>query len=122
MEPAQERRQLHVTMEKLALEIVGDRQMIPTTPRTELGYEPRPSFAGEVNPAIAACKGKRIGILVVTYNATSTLISVLKRIPPSVWANVEEVAVFDDASPDATFELAVGLKAVWDIPKLHVLR
>jgi len=96
--------------------------MSPTSPRTELGYEPRPSFAGEVNPAIAACKGKRIGILVVTYNATTTLISVLKRIPPSVWANVEEVAVFDDASPDATFELAVGLKAVWDIPKLRVLR
>jgi 2-polyprenyl-3-methyl-5-hydroxy-6-metoxy-1,4-benzoquinol methylase len=59
---------------------------------------------------------------VVTYNAISTLIPVLKRIPPSVWSNVEEVAVFDDASPDATFELAVGLKAVCDLPKLKVLR
>lgn len=88
----------------------------------ELGYEPRPSFAGEVDSSIADCKGKRIGILVVTYNATTTLVSVLKRIPPCVWSNVEEVAVFDDASPDATFELAIGMKAVWAIPKLHVLR
>jgi 2-polyprenyl-3-methyl-5-hydroxy-6-metoxy-1,4-benzoquinol methylase len=75
-----------------------------------------------VDPSIAACKGKRIGILVVTYNATSTLISVLKRIPPSVWENVEEVSVFDDASPDSTFEMALGLKAVWRVPKLHVQR
>jgi 2-polyprenyl-3-methyl-5-hydroxy-6-metoxy-1,4-benzoquinol methylase len=88
----------------------------------ELGYEPRPSFAREVDASIADCKGKRIGILVVTYNATTTLVSVLKRIPPCVWANVEEVAVFDDASPDSTFELAIGMKAVWAIPKLHVLK
>lgn len=89
---------------------------------TQLSYEPRPSYAAEADASIADCKGKRIGILVVTYNATSTLISVLKRIPPSVWENVEEVSVFDDASPDATFELAVGLKAVWSVPKLHVQR
>ena len=38
-----------------------------------------------------------------------------------MWRNVEEVAVFDDASQDATFELAVGLKAMRDLPKLHIL-
>src|ERR1039458_10388722 len=57
-----------------------------------LGYEPRAAFAQHADPAIADCQGKRIGILVVTYNALSTLIPVLKRIPPSVWSNVEEVA------------------------------
>ncbi|MBS1858394.1 MAG: methyltransferase domain-containing protein [Acidobacteria bacterium] len=93
-----------------------------TTQTMELEYAPRPGYAAEVDPSIASSKGKRIGILVVTYNATSTLISVLKRIPPVVWANVEEVAVFDDASPDSTFELAIGLKAVWKLPKLHVIR
>src|SRR5215831_13001293 len=88
----------------------------------ELAYEPRPAWAAEADASISDCKGKRIGILVVTYNAISTIIPVLKRIPPSVWANVEEVAVFDDASPDSTFELAIGLKTVCDLPKLRVLR
>lgn len=87
-----------------------------------LAYEPRAAFAQHADPAAADCQGKRIGILVVTYNALSTLIPVLKRIPPSVWNNVEEVVVFDDASQDGTFELAMGLKTVCDIPKLQVLK
>lgn len=72
--------------------------------------------------SLADCQGKRIGILVVTYNAVTTLRKVLERIPAVVWANVEQVVVFDDASPDATYELAVGLKTVWGDKKLHVLR
>jgi glycosyltransferase involved in cell wall biosynthesis len=87
-----------------------------------LVYQPRPEFAKFEDPALAPAKGKRIGILIVTYNAISTLVPVLKRIPPKVWENVEEVVVFDDASQDATFELAMGLKAVCDLPKLHVLK
>ncbi|MBI5083853.1 MAG: methyltransferase domain-containing protein [Acidobacteria bacterium] len=70
----------------------------------------------------AECSGKRIGILVVAYNAVTTLLPVLKRITPNVWRNVEEVVVFDDASQDATFELAVGVKLMRDLPKLKVLR
>src|SRR5215470_13656934 len=96
--------------------------MTETGAPAELAYEPRPEFARFEDPAFAPCQGKRIGILVVTYNAATTLASVLKRIPPSVWSNVEEVVVFDDASPDSTFELAVGIKAVCDLPKLQVLK
>ncbi|MBI5282100.1 MAG: methyltransferase domain-containing protein [Candidatus Solibacter usitatus] len=70
----------------------------------------------------AQCGGKRIGIFVVAYNAVTTLLPVLKRITPNVWKNVEEVVVFDDASQDATFELAVGVKSLRDLPKLKVLR
>jgi 2-polyprenyl-3-methyl-5-hydroxy-6-metoxy-1,4-benzoquinol methylase len=66
--------------------------------------------------------GKRIGILVVSYNAVTTISKVLKRIPQPVWDNVEEVAIFDDASKDETFELAVGLKQLTSNPKLHVLK
>ncbi|MBY0457933.1 MAG: methyltransferase domain-containing protein, partial [Gemmataceae bacterium] len=44
------------------------------------------------------------------------------RIPPEVWENIEEVAVFDDASKDETFELAVGYKTLFGVEKLTVLR
>jgi 2-polyprenyl-3-methyl-5-hydroxy-6-metoxy-1,4-benzoquinol methylase len=70
---------------------------------------------------LAKCNGKRIGILIVAFNAVTTLSNVLKRITPNVWQNVEEVAVFDDASQDATYELAAGMKIMRDLPKLHVI-
>ena len=71
---------------------------------------------------LADSRGLRIGILVVTYNAVSTLAPVLKRISPLVWKNVEEVVVFDDASGDATYELAVGYKTSTDAAKLQVIK
>jgi glycosyltransferase involved in cell wall biosynthesis len=48
----------------------------------------------------------RIGILVVAYNAQSTLRETLTRIPPAVMSRISEIFVFDDASSDDT--LAVG--------------
>jgi 2-polyprenyl-3-methyl-5-hydroxy-6-metoxy-1,4-benzoquinol methylase len=65
---------------------------------------------------------KRIGILIVAYNALTTLSKVLKRIPADVWANIEEVAVFDDASKDETYELAVGYKTLFGVDKLTIFR
>ncbi len=75
-----------------------------------------------VSDSLAPNCGKRIGIFIVTYNAVTTLAKVLKRIPASVWKNVEEVVVFDDASQDATYELAVGLKTLDPESKLQVLK
>jgi 2-polyprenyl-3-methyl-5-hydroxy-6-metoxy-1,4-benzoquinol methylase len=95
---------------------------VPSNTGSGLPYEPRPGYAQPEDAAMADCQGKRIGILVVAYNALATIVPVLKRIPPAVWNNVEEVVVFDDASQDATFELAMGLKTVCDLPKLQVLR
>ena len=66
--------------------------------------------------------GKRIGILIVTFNAVTTLVQVFRRIPAAVWDNVEEVVVFDDASQDSTYELAVGYKVLSDTPKLRILK
>lgn len=90
-----------------------------------LPFEPAPSFTNwpfHQDVEKADCRGKKIGVLVVTYNAVNTVRKVLQRIPPPVWENIEEIAIFDDASPDATYELALGLKAVRHIPKLVVLR
>src|SRR5947207_1233962 len=93
-------------------------------PVAALPFEPLPQFrAGLPDDAeLADCRGKRIGILIVTYNAVTTLTKVLRRITPNVWRNVEQVVVFDDASQDATYELAVGIKTIADLPKLCVLK
>lgn len=48
----------------------------------------------------------RIGILVVAYNAETTLRSTLQRIPAPIMSKIEEIFVFDDASSDSTH--AVG--------------
>src|ERR1022692_3332409 len=97
-----------------------------TQPAIELlPFEPLPALRSSAlldDGSLADSRGKRIGILIVTYNAVTTLKKVLKRITPNVWKNVEEVAIFDDASPDATYELAVGIKASIDLPKLKVLK
>jgi glycosyltransferase involved in cell wall biosynthesis len=70
----------------------------------------------------ANCRGKKIGILIVAFNAASTLVQVLRRITPEVWRNVEEVVVFDDASTDATQEIVVGVKTLQNITKLKVFK
>jgi glycosyltransferase involved in cell wall biosynthesis len=102
-----------------------------STPRVDplqslsLPFEPLPQFrqnALEEKADRADNHGKRIGIFIVAYNAITTLSKVLKRITPAVWRNVEQVVVFDDASEDATYELAVGIQAMTNLPKLRVLK
>lgn len=44
----------------------------------------------------------RIGILVVAYNAATTLTATLDRIPDDFWARITEVFICDDASQDGT--------------------
>jgi glycosyltransferase involved in cell wall biosynthesis len=93
--------------------------------RLELPFEPLPQFQKNVleeSAERADNQGKRIGIFIVAYNALTTLSTVLKRITPDVWRNVEQVVVFDDASQDATYELAVGILAMTNLPKLQVLK
>ncbi len=90
-----------------------------------LPFEPLPQFrqnALEETADRANNRGKRIGIFIVAYNALTTLSKVLRRITPEVWRNVEQVVVFDDASQDATYELAVGIQAMTNLPKLRVLK
>lgn len=48
----------------------------------------------------------RIGIVVVAYNAASTLASTLDRIPPELLPRIAEIIISDDASHDDTFDLA----------------
>ncbi|MBV8463895.1 MAG: glycosyltransferase family 2 protein, partial [Acidimicrobiales bacterium] len=59
---------------------------------------------------------KRIGILVVAYNAASTLAPVLDRIPDSVRPDIEEVIVSDDHSEDSTYLVGLGYQQVSELP------
>ncbi len=56
----------------------------------------------------------RIGVLVVAYNAVSTLAHVLDRIPPAFRSRVAHVFVCDDASQDATYLVGLGYKQITD--------
>ncbi len=43
-----------------------------------------------------------IGILVVTYNAETTLRETLQRVPSNILEKIEEIFIFDDASQNFT--------------------
>jgi glycosyltransferase involved in cell wall biosynthesis len=64
----------------------------------------------------------RVGVVVVAYNAESTLLKTLERIPVEFRERIDEVIVCDDASHDDTFEHGRIWAARSDTPKTHVLR
>lgn len=66
--------------------------------------------------------GKRIGVLVVAYNAESTLKSVLHRIPAALLPRIEEIFVFDDASQDRTFEVGKVCQEEFEGTRLSIFR
>lgn len=63
----------------------------------------------------------RVGVLVVAYNAESTLANVLDRLPAGFRARVDHVVVCDDASSDATHFVALGYQTLSDLP-LTIIR
>ncbi len=64
----------------------------------------------------------KVGVLVVAYNAESTLVDVLDRIQPDMRRELAEVLVHDDHSTDATFGVATDyLQRGTDLP-LTVVR
>jgi glycosyltransferase involved in cell wall biosynthesis len=66
---------------------------------------------------------KRIGVIVVAYEAASTLAKVLDRIPRPFLPRLSEILVCDNASEDQTYLVGLGYKQAVgrDLP-LHVLR
>jgi len=63
----------------------------------------------------------RIGVVVVAYNAASTLAAVLDRLPESFRSRVAEIVVCDDASSDCTYTVGKEYQAETDLP-LTVIR
>ena len=58
----------------------------------------------------------RIGILVVAYNAASSLASVLDRIPADFRPRITEILVCDDHSQDDTYEVGLGYQQQSELP------
>ncbi len=65
---------------------------------------------------MATGKKKRIGVLVVAYNAATTLAKVLDRIPDEVRPDIAEVIVSDDHSQDSTYLVGLGYQQMSDLP------
>jgi glycosyltransferase involved in cell wall biosynthesis/ubiquinone/menaquinone biosynthesis C-methylase UbiE len=79
--------------------------------------EHQPSVSAE-----GADSAPRIGILVVAYNAASTLAGVLDRVPKSFRPRISQVFVCDDASDDSTYLVGLGYKQLTDDLPLTVIR
>lgn len=61
-------------------------------------------------------RAPRIGILVVAYNAATTLTGVLDRIPESFRSKIDEILICDDFSQDATYLVGLGYQQLSDLP------
>jgi glycosyltransferase involved in cell wall biosynthesis len=65
---------------------------------------------------------KRIGVLVVAYNAASTLAAVLDRIPRDFAPRIAKVVVNDDYSHDATLLVGLGYQQLNRTLPLEIIR
>lgn len=97
-----------------------------TTPTTgnaadEVALTPGPVTAPEVvvtapPSATAPHGGLRVGILVVAYNAATTLTQTLSRLPAEFVETVDHVLVSDDASADDTYEVGLRFQSGSTLP------
>ncbi len=66
--------------------------------------------------------GPRIGVLIVAYNAATTLAQVLDRIPADFRSRIDRVLVGDDHSQDSTYLVGLGYQQLnTDLP-IEVVR
>jgi 2-polyprenyl-3-methyl-5-hydroxy-6-metoxy-1,4-benzoquinol methylase len=73
-------------------------------------------------PAAPAGEGSlRVGVLVVAYNAATTLVQTLDRLPDSFRATVDHILLADDASLDDTYNIGIAYKDQSALP-LTVVR
>ncbi|HEX8304692.1 MAG TPA: bifunctional glycosyltransferase/class I SAM-dependent methyltransferase [Jatrophihabitans sp.] len=71
--------------------------------------------SGSNRPAAGDSRLK-IGVLVVAFNAESTLQATLDRIPQDIRAKIDEILIFDDASEDRTVDAGLAWREANAIP------
>ena len=67
-------------------------------------------------------RSPRIGILVVAYNAESTLAKVLDRVPTEFRPRISQIFVCDDASQDSTYLVGLGYQQIAPELPLTIIR
>jgi glycosyltransferase involved in cell wall biosynthesis len=67
-------------------------------------------------------RAAKIGILVVAYNAATTLASVLDRVPEAFRPRITQIFVCDDASDDSTYLVGLGYQQVFPDLPLTIIR
>lgn len=85
-----------------------------------LDRDSNPSF--QEKESVLDCKGKKIGIFIIAYNAVNHLIKTISRVPKNVFGGVHEIFVIDDCSKDNSYYAALGFKHTHTIDKLQVYR
>jgi glycosyltransferase involved in cell wall biosynthesis len=75
-----------------------------------------------VASSYAGGRAPRIGVLVVAYNAATTLASVLDRVPTEFRPRITQIFVCDDASDDSTYLVGLGYKQITDDLPLTIIR
>jgi 2-polyprenyl-3-methyl-5-hydroxy-6-metoxy-1,4-benzoquinol methylase/glycosyltransferase involved in cell wall biosynthesis len=94
---------------------------VRAVPSQQGADQPAPIGTGPAGPAVAG-RQARIGILVVAYNAESTLAATLDRIPVDFRPRIQEILVCDDSSADNTTEVALRWRAANDTTPTTVIR
>lgn len=79
------------------------------------------TIQGSLRAADFAAPAPRVGVLVVAYNASGTLVETLSRLPESFVETVDHILVCDDASSDDTYEVGLRFKSGSTLP-LTVVR
>ena len=93
--------------------------MTPSSSAAPTGAASRTAAVTGTGPAAGLL---RIGIAVVAYNAATSLVKTLDRIPEDFRGRITEIIICDDASDDDTFLLAGEWAARPDTPPTEVLR
>ena len=95
---------------------LADPGQARSTPSRRAGARRTPAATTEEHPSPTVC------VVVVAYNAASTLAGVLDRVPESFWPQVGSVLVADDHSSDATYLVGLGYKQLRQSYPIEVLR
>lgn len=64
----------------------------------------------------------RIGIFIPTFQASETVIPILKKIPETIWKSAEEIFIQDNHSDDGTYELVINFRKAHGLNKLRIKR